>query len=142
MSVARGLAQPLTRNLVAISSTIVYNGANLLAQFTAANGNQQIGSLVVAPTFTVLLAAVEAANAGTTAAAASTLTDVGKTITLTVNDGANNNSSIKLREVKFQAYVNSGNSAVPFITGYVVVENSFNTAATTSADLKVTVARV
>jgi len=142
MSVLRGVAQPLTRNLVAISSTVIFSGADLLGRFTAANGNQVIGSLVIAPTISVLQAAVVAAVPLTAAAAGICLIDLGKTITLTVNDGANNNASIKLREVKLQNYLNTGNSNVPFYTGYVVVENNFNGGiVSNTSELFVTVAR-
>ena len=143
MSVARGLAQPLTRNLVAISSTVIFGGANLLAQFTAAAGFQQVGSLVVAPSISALQTAVAAAVPLTAAAAGINLIDLGKTITIRVADGLNNNASIKMREVKLQNFANSGNSAVPFYTGYVVVENNFNGGIVSStSELFVTVARV
>jgi hypothetical protein len=140
MSVARGLAQPLTRNLVTVGTTVLFNGADLLSRFTTANGNQVIGSLVVAPTISVLTAAVNAADASNTIAAGRTLIDVGKTITLTVADGANNNASIKMREVKFQNNINA--TSVQFVTGYVVVENNFNAGIVNNSELYVTVARV
>jgi len=141
MSVARGLAQPLTRNLVTVSTTILFNGADILSRFTTANGNQVIGSLVIAPSISVLTAAVLAADASNTIAAGRTLIDVGKTITLTVNDGANNNASIKMREVKFQNNINA--TSVQFVTGYVVVENNFNGGiVVNTSELFTTVARV
>ena len=136
MSSHRAPAQRLTNAFSVMPTTVcyVYTMANLSAQL-AANSVQQVGSLFVAPT---ILAVTNAAGDATTstAPAGATLTDMGKTITIEVNNATEGPAYVKLQEVKYQTATST------FAIGYVVVENNYNGGMASANLLKVAVSRV
>ena len=112
-------AQRLTNAFVVNPSTAapVFQLANLTTVF-AAQGAQIVGSLFVAPSGTAITNALAAATAPTVAVNYS-LTDLGKTLTVQVNNATDGACYMKFREIKYQTATST------FVTGYVIVENNY-----------------
>lgn len=136
MPAFRAPAQRLTNAFSVMPTTVcyVYTLANLSAQL-AANSVQQVGSLFVAPTVAAVTTAFGAASTST-APAGATLTDMGKSLTIEVNNATDGAAYVKLQEVKYQT------ATSVFVTGYVVVENNYNGGMANANLLKVAVCRV
>jgi hypothetical protein len=118
MSTHRAPAQRLTNTFVVGNTAApVFQLANLTTVF-AAQSAQQIGSLFVAPSGTAISNALAAATAPTVAVNYS-LIDLGKTLTVQVNNATDGACYMKFREVKYQTATST------FVTGYVVVENNY-----------------
>jgi len=123
MSTHRAPAQRLTNTFVVGNTAApIFTLANLTTAF-AGQSAQIVGSLFVVPSAANVSSAVGTAGASApTAAATSSLTDLGKTITVQVNNATESACYMKFREIKYQT-ANSGSTA--FATGYVVVENNY-----------------
>jgi hypothetical protein len=113
-------AQRLTNTFVVGNTAApIFQLAYLTQQLTA-YGSQQIGSLFVAPTTSAIDNSVGSAGGiAPTAAVNTSLTDLGKTITVQVNNATDGACYMKFREVKYQTATST------FVTGYVIVENNY-----------------
>lgn len=133
----RAPAQRKTNAFSVLPTTVcyVFQLANLTSVLTA-NSVQQVGSLFVAPTVAAVTDAFDAASAIFSAPAGATLTDLGKTLTIEVNNATDGAAYVKLQEVKYQTLTST------FVTGYVVVENNYNGGMASGNLLKVAVCRV
>lgn len=129
-------AQRLTNAFTVSSSATCYFYAlaDLTTQLAATNCTQ-VGSVFVAPTVGAVTTAFAAATPLASPAASSTLTDLGKTVTIEVNNATDGAAYVKLREVKYQTATST------YKIGYVVVENNYNAGMSSANLLKVAVAR-
>lgn len=114
-SVHVALSQRKTNNFKADATTSMYALSTIVAAQAASTA--QLGSVfVLAAGGSFALGAAMS----TTVTASHTMTDLGKTLVFQI---AGDNATIKMQEVKYQT------ASAVWQTGYVVVENNFNTGA-------------
>jgi len=137
-----GLQQRLTNTLVVSSAGgFLMQASDLSSVLLSASyglGTQVSGSLVTVPSTAALIAAfqrLQATSAYSALAASATLTDLGKDLLVEVVGSTDGAAAVRLREVKYQTATNT------FVTGYVVLENNYQLATTTTNLLVSRVAR-